>query len=170
LAARLKPSGGAVVWNLADLETGSFFRPLSREKRKKGSGPRPHCALCDGRHPDDRLFRRRPAAEQPRRLCQGNRWLGSETTGRLARWLKFRFPTVIIQHAVWVYFRGTDPYARWCGRGGVAEVSLDPDGQSEHGATLLGGAAPRPYSAGYCPLFRLTIGGEVRSLHRVLRR
>ena len=54
LAQRLKPSGGNPVWNLADLATGSFFRPISREKRKTGSGPRPHCALCDEvhEHPD----------------------------------------------------------------------------------------------------------------------
>jgi len=54
LTARLVPSGGNPVWNLADLKTGSFFRPISSEKRKKGSGPRPHCALCDEvhEHPD----------------------------------------------------------------------------------------------------------------------
>ena len=54
LAARLIPSGGNPVWNLADLKTGSFFRPISSEKRKSGSGPRPHCALCDEvhEHPD----------------------------------------------------------------------------------------------------------------------
>jgi len=54
LARRLTPSGGNPVWNLADLETASFFRPISREKRKTGSGPRPHIALCDEvhEHPD----------------------------------------------------------------------------------------------------------------------
>jgi phage terminase large subunit-like protein len=55
LADRLKPSGSEPnVWNLADLKTGSFFRPISREKRKSGSGPRPSCALCDEvhEHPD----------------------------------------------------------------------------------------------------------------------
>jgi len=54
LAARLIPSGANPVWNLADLKTGSFFRPISSEKRKTGSGPRPHCALCDEvhEHPD----------------------------------------------------------------------------------------------------------------------
>ena len=50
LAARLIPSGGNPVWNLADLKTGSFFRPISGEKRKSGSGPRPSCALCDEVH------------------------------------------------------------------------------------------------------------------------
>ena len=54
LAARLTPSGGNPVWNLADLRTGSFFRPISSEARKAGSGPRPSCALCDEvhEHPD----------------------------------------------------------------------------------------------------------------------
>lgn len=54
LSARLVPSGGNPVWNLADLQTGSFFRPISSEKRKSGSGPRPSCALCDEvhEHPD----------------------------------------------------------------------------------------------------------------------
>jgi phage terminase large subunit-like protein len=41
-------------FNLAYLKTGSFFRPISREARKTGSGPRPHFALCDEihEHPD----------------------------------------------------------------------------------------------------------------------
>lgn len=54
LAARLVPSGGNPVWNLADPQSGSFFRPISSEKRKSGSGPRPSCALCDEvhEHPD----------------------------------------------------------------------------------------------------------------------
>lgn len=54
LARRLTPSGSNPVWNLADLQTGSFFRPISSEKRKQGSGPRPSCALCDEvhEHPD----------------------------------------------------------------------------------------------------------------------
>lgn len=54
LNARLRPSGGNPVYNLADLKTGSFFRPISGEARKSGSGPRPSCALCDEvhEHPD----------------------------------------------------------------------------------------------------------------------
>lgn len=54
LSRRLTPSGGNPVWNLADLNTGSFFRPISSEARKAGSGPRPSCALCDEihEHPD----------------------------------------------------------------------------------------------------------------------
>jgi phage terminase large subunit-like protein len=52
LARRLTKSGGNPVWNLADVKTGSFFRPLSREGAH--SGPRPHIALCDEvhEHPD----------------------------------------------------------------------------------------------------------------------
>ncbi|MDO9712445.1 terminase large subunit [Paracraurococcus lichenis] len=48
LAARLTPSGGNPIWNLADLKTGSFFRPISSEDGQ--SGPRPSCALCDEVH------------------------------------------------------------------------------------------------------------------------
>jgi phage terminase large subunit-like protein len=58
LAARLVPSGGNPVWNLADPLSGSFFRPISSEKRKAGSGPRPSCALCDEvhEHPDSLII------------------------------------------------------------------------------------------------------------------
>lgn len=54
LDERLTKSGVNPVLNLADLNTGSFFRPLSRESGKTGSGPRPHCALVDElhEHPD----------------------------------------------------------------------------------------------------------------------
>lgn len=48
LATRLKKSGGNPVWNLADLRTGSFYRPISSEDGQ--SGPRPSCALCDEVH------------------------------------------------------------------------------------------------------------------------
>lgn len=48
LTARLTPSGSNPVWNLADLKTGSFFRPISSEDGQ--SGPRPHFALCDEVH------------------------------------------------------------------------------------------------------------------------
>ena len=48
LFARLTPSGGNPVWNLADLRTGSFFRPISSDDGQ--SGPRPSCALCDEVH------------------------------------------------------------------------------------------------------------------------
>jgi phage terminase large subunit-like protein len=48
LSKRLTPSGGNPVWNLADLQTGSFFRPISSDEGQ--SGPRPSCALCDEIH------------------------------------------------------------------------------------------------------------------------
>lgn len=48
LATRLTKSGGNPVWNLADLKTGSWFRPISSDDGQ--SGPRPHCALCDEVH------------------------------------------------------------------------------------------------------------------------
>jgi phage terminase large subunit-like protein len=55
LDSRIKRSGGpGREFNLAYLKNGSFFRPISREARKTGSGPRPHFALCDEihEHPD----------------------------------------------------------------------------------------------------------------------
>ncbi|EJT8608576.1 terminase large subunit [Salmonella enterica subsp. enterica serovar Newport] len=49
LAKRLSKSGGAgKEWNLAFLQTGSFFRPISSDDGQ--SGPRPHCALIDEVH------------------------------------------------------------------------------------------------------------------------
>jgi len=50
LSNRITNSGVAHVWNMADLKSGSFFRPISRESGKTGSGPRPHMALCDEVH------------------------------------------------------------------------------------------------------------------------
>jgi phage terminase large subunit-like protein len=52
LKQKLTKSGtGLNAWNLAYLETGSFFRPISSENTGKGqSGPRPHCALLDEVH------------------------------------------------------------------------------------------------------------------------
>lgn len=54
LSRRLTSSGNNNVYNLADLRKGSFFRPISGEVRKTGSGPSPSCALCDEvhEHPD----------------------------------------------------------------------------------------------------------------------
>lgn len=55
LKSRIKPSGGpGREYNMAVISTGSFFRPISREAKKTGSGPRPHFALCDEvhEHPD----------------------------------------------------------------------------------------------------------------------
>lgn len=68
----LSPSGGpGREYNLANIKKGSFFRPISREAGKTGSGPRPHFALCDEvhEHPDRSImemlergfkFRRQP--------------------------------------------------------------------------------------------------------------
>ncbi len=72
LDARLKRSGGpGREHNIAYLAKGSFFRPVSRETKKTGSGPRPHFALVDElhEHPDSGVieilergfkFRRQP--------------------------------------------------------------------------------------------------------------
>ncbi len=52
---RTQTSGGpGREYNLANLSQGSFFRPISRDAGKTGSGPRPHFALCDEvhEHPD----------------------------------------------------------------------------------------------------------------------
>ncbi len=48
LDQRLTASGGNPVWNIADLSSASFFRPISSEDSQ--SGPRPHFALCDEVH------------------------------------------------------------------------------------------------------------------------
>lgn len=51
LERRLKMSGGpGREFNIAYLRNGSFFRPVSRETKKTGSGPRPHMALVDELH------------------------------------------------------------------------------------------------------------------------
>lgn len=53
--AVIRRSGGpGREYNLAHLKSGSFFRPVSKETKKTGSGPRPHFALCDEvhEHPD----------------------------------------------------------------------------------------------------------------------
>lgn len=55
LYSRLRMSGGeGREHNVAYLKTSSFFRPVSRETKKTGSGPRPHFALVDElhEHPD----------------------------------------------------------------------------------------------------------------------
>lgn len=55
LDRRLKRSGSpGKEFNLAFLAKSSFFRPVSRETKKTGSGPRPHFALVDElhEHPD----------------------------------------------------------------------------------------------------------------------
>lgn len=51
LKKRLKFSGGeGKEYNIAYHRTGSFFRPISRDSGRTGSGPRPHCALADELH------------------------------------------------------------------------------------------------------------------------
>jgi phage terminase large subunit-like protein len=52
LERRIESSGGrGKEWNLAHLESGSFFRPISSESQGRGkSGPRPHCVLLDELH------------------------------------------------------------------------------------------------------------------------
>lgn len=51
LSSRLKKSGGpGREFNIAYLAKASFFRPVSRETKKTGSGPRPHFALVDELH------------------------------------------------------------------------------------------------------------------------
>jgi len=57
LAKKITFSGKATVHRMAMLgspQAGSFFVPVSRESRRRGSGPRPHAALCDEvhEHPD----------------------------------------------------------------------------------------------------------------------
>lgn len=55
LAERIKTSGGpGKEYNMAHQASESFFRPISKEAGKSGSGPRPHYALCDEvhEHPD----------------------------------------------------------------------------------------------------------------------
>lgn len=55
LSSKIRMSGGpGREYNMAHLRSGSFFRPVSRETKKTGSGPRPHFALCDEihEHPD----------------------------------------------------------------------------------------------------------------------
>lgn len=57
LSQRLTASGVNPVYNLSDLQTGSFFRPIASATATSGghagggqSGPRPSCALCDEIH------------------------------------------------------------------------------------------------------------------------
>lgn len=72
LAKRLNLSGGpGREFNVAHLSSGSFFRPVSKEAGKSGSGPRPYFVLADEVHemPDRKIlemmergfkFRRQP--------------------------------------------------------------------------------------------------------------
>ncbi|SEQ33424.1 Phage terminase-like protein, large subunit, contains N-terminal HTH domain [Faunimonas pinastri] len=49
LKRRLEPSGLNPVWQLTHTKSGSFFKPISSEKKGK-SGIRPYCALIDEVH------------------------------------------------------------------------------------------------------------------------
>lgn len=72
LKKRLKFSGGELrEFNIAHLASGSFFRPVSKDTGKTGSGPRPYFVLADEVHelPDRKIlemlergfkFRRQP--------------------------------------------------------------------------------------------------------------
>lgn len=57
LYKRLIPSGQNPVWQLTMLQTASFFKPISSEKKGK-SGIRPYCALIDEvhEHPDNSVI------------------------------------------------------------------------------------------------------------------
>ncbi|QTL01921.1 terminase large subunit [Aquabacter sp. L1I39] len=57
LARRLMPSGINPVWQLTHPKTGSFFKPVSSDKKGK-SGIRPYCALIDEvhEHPDNAVI------------------------------------------------------------------------------------------------------------------
>lgn len=68
LAKRLTSSGRNPVWQLSMLESSSFFKPISSEKKGK-SGIRPYCALIDEvhEHPDNSVI------EMLRAGTKGNR-------------------------------------------------------------------------------------------------
>lgn len=57
LARRLIPSGITPIWQLTHTKSGSFFKPISSEKKGK-SGIRPYCALIDEvhEHPDNSVI------------------------------------------------------------------------------------------------------------------
>lgn len=57
LHSRLVPSGQNPVWQLTHLNSASFFKPISSEKKGK-SGIRPYCALIDEvhEHPDNSVI------------------------------------------------------------------------------------------------------------------
>lgn len=60
LSKRLHMSGGFErEYNIAHLKSASFFRPMSKEAGKTGSGLRPHFALCDEvhEHPGPEIMR-----------------------------------------------------------------------------------------------------------------
>lgn len=57
LYSRLTPSGQNPVWQLTHIDSASFFKPISSEKKGK-SGIRPYCALIDEvhEHPDNSVI------------------------------------------------------------------------------------------------------------------
>lgn len=70
LSSRLVLSGGVEKHNIAYLDRGSFFRPISTEDRGKGqSGPRPHCGLLDEihEHPSNAMVEMMRAGTKGRR-------------------------------------------------------------------------------------------------------
>lgn len=79
LASHITKSGGkdgdvTKVWNLAHLESGSFFRPISSESKGRGkSGFRPYCFLFDEvhEHPTDAMveFGRKNLKGRPNALA-----------------------------------------------------------------------------------------------------
>lgn len=68
LIKRLRPSGVAPIYNMADLSTGSFFRPVSSEGRGL-DGKRVHCAVIDEvhEHPTEIVVEKMRAGTKGRR-------------------------------------------------------------------------------------------------------
>lgn len=50
LRREITPRGKVSVTRMSHLKSRSFFEPISSQKSKTGSGPRPHMALCDEVH------------------------------------------------------------------------------------------------------------------------
>jgi phage terminase large subunit-like protein len=67
LQRRLATSGNNPVWQLTDLKTGSFFKPIASDNAQ--SGPRPHCGLIDElhEHTDDNVVNMMRAGTKGRR-------------------------------------------------------------------------------------------------------
>lgn len=83
LSSKLMLSGNNPVHTITHMKSGSFFKPISREDGKTGSGPRPHMALIDElhEHPDrnivEMLERGFKFRQQPLSLIMTNS--GSDT-------------------------------------------------------------------------------------------
>jgi phage terminase large subunit-like protein len=67
LKKRLTPSGGNPIWQLTNLKTGSFYKPIASDNAQ--SGPRPHCGLIDElhEHTDDNVVNMMRAGTKGRR-------------------------------------------------------------------------------------------------------